>query len=65
MIAIKNGKLILENGIETGKAVLYDKKIEAIINENEIPADATVIDANGGYIAPGFIELHIQDLYIS
>ena len=60
MIAIKNGKLILENGIETGKAVLYDKKIEAIINENEIPADATVIDANGGYIAPGFIELHIH-----
>ena len=60
MFAIKNGKLILENGIESGKAVLFDKKIEAIVDESCIPADATVIDANGGYIAPGLIELHIH-----
>lgn len=60
MFAIKNGKVILEDGIVNGKAVLYTDKIVGIVDENEIPADATVIDAEGGYIAPGLIELHIH-----
>ena len=60
MFAIKNGKLILEDGIVSGQAVLYTDKIVGIVDENEIPADATVIDAEGGYIAPGLIELHIH-----
>ena len=60
MLAIKNGKVILEDGIELGKAVLFTDKIEGIVNESEIPAGAEVLDANGGYIAPGLIELHIH-----
>ena len=60
MFAIKNGKLILEDAVVSGKAVLYTDKIVGIVDENEIPADATVIDAEGGYIAPGLIELHIH-----
>ena len=60
MFAIKNGKVILEDGIVNGKAVLYTDKIVGIVDENEIPADAAVIDAEGGYIAPGLIELHIH-----
>ena len=60
MFAIKNGKVILEDAVVTGKAVLYTDKIVGIVDENEIPADATVIDAEGGYIAPGLIELHIH-----
>ena len=60
MFAIKNGKLILEDSIVSGKAVLYTDKIVGIVDENDIPADATVIDAEGGYIAPGLIELHIH-----
>ncbi len=60
MLAIKNGKLVLEDGIVEGKAVLLEKKIEGIVDECDIPADATVIDAEGGYVTPGFIELHIH-----
>ena len=60
MVAVKNGKIVLENGIIEGKALLYTDKIEGIVNECEIPADAEVIDAKGGYITPGFIELHIH-----
>ena len=60
MFAIKNGKLILEDEVVSGKAVLYTDKIVGIVDENEIPSDATVIDAEGGYIAPGLIELHIH-----
>ena len=60
MIAIKNGKVILENEIVLGKAVLFTDKIVGIVDEAEIPADAEVIDAEGGYVSPGFIELHIH-----
>ena len=60
MVAIKNGKIILEDEIVLGKALLYTDKIEGIVDECEIPAGAEVIDAEGGYIAPGLIELHIH-----
>ena len=60
MLAIKNGKVILEDEIVLGKAVLFTDKIEGIVDESEIPAGAEVIDAEGGYVSPGFIELHIH-----
>ena len=60
MVAIKNGKIILEDEIVLGKALLITDKIEGIVDESEIPSDASVIDAEGGYISPGFIELHIH-----
>jgi len=55
MIAVKNGKIILENGIEEGKALLITDKIEGIVAECDIPANAEIIDAAGGYISPGLI----------
>jgi N-acetylglucosamine-6-phosphate deacetylase len=60
MLAIKNGKTILEDGIVLGKAVLINDKIVDVVDENAIPKDAEIIDAEGGYIAPGLIELHIH-----
>ena len=60
MFAIKNAKLILEDEIVLNKALLYTDKIVGIVDENEIPTDAEVIDAEGGYVSPGFIELHIH-----
>ena len=60
MLAIKNGKIILEDEIVLGKALLVTDKIEGIVDESEIPADVEVIDAEGGYVSPGFIELHIH-----
>ena len=60
MIAIKNAQIVLENGIEQGKALLFDEKIVGLVNENEIPQDIEVIDAKGGYVTPGFIDLHIH-----
>ena len=60
MIAIKNGKVILEDEIVLGKAVLFTDKIEGIVDESEIPEGAQIIDAEGGYVSPGLIELHIH-----
>lgn len=57
---IKNGKLILKDKIISGKALAYDAKISDIIDENAIPAGAEVIDAKGGYVAPGLIDVHIH-----
>ena len=60
MLAIKNGKIILEDEIVLDKALLVTDKIEGIVDESEIPAGVEVIDAEGGYVSPGFIELHIH-----
>ena len=60
MTAIINAKIILENGIVEDKALLFTDKIEGIVAASEIPADAKVIDALGGYVAPGLIDLHIH-----
>ncbi len=60
MIAIKNAQIVLENGIVTDKVLVFDEKIKGLVSESEIPADAEIIDAKGGYVTPGFIDLHIH-----
>ena len=60
MNAIVNGKIILKDCIVEGAALLYGKTIEGIVPMDDVPADATVIDAAGGYVSPGLIDLHIH-----
>ena len=60
MLAIKNAKIIFENRIEEGKALLFSDKIEGIVDKCDIPLNAEIIDAKGGYVSPGFIDLHIH-----
>ncbi len=63
MRAVRNAKFILKDGIQTGKALLFTDKIEGLVNENEIPEGTEVIDAKGGYVTPGFIDLHIHGYF--
>ena len=60
MTAIINAKIILEDGIVEGKALLFTDKIEGIVDASEIPAGTKILDAQGGYVAPGLIDLHIH-----
>ena len=60
MLAIRNAKIVLENEILDGKSLLISDKIEGIVEENEIPEGVEAIDCKGGYITPGFIDLHIH-----
>jgi len=60
MKAIINGKIILPNEILEDSALLYSDKIEAIVKADEIPKSAEIIDAKGGYVAPGLIDMHIH-----
>ena len=57
---IKNGKFILPDGILENVVLAYDNKICGFTTEGEIPSDAKVIDANGGYVAPGLVDIHIH-----
>ena len=60
MLAVKNGKFIVKDRIESGKALLFTNRILAFVNEEDIPEGTEIIDANGGYVSPGFIDLHIH-----
>ena len=60
MKAIINGKIILKDRISEGSALLYSDVIEGIVPLGSVPADAEIIDAKGGYVAPGLIDMHIH-----
>lgn len=60
MKAVVNGKIILKDRIAENCALLFTNKIEGVIDEKLIPSDAEIIDAKGGYVAPGLIDLHIH-----
>lgn len=60
MKAVVGGKIILKDRIVENCALLYTDKIEDVIPVNIVPKDAEIIDANGGYVAPGLIDLHIH-----
>ncbi|MCM1992768.1 N-acetylglucosamine-6-phosphate deacetylase [Oceanirhabdus seepicola] len=62
MRAITNGKIITENGILEDHILLFSDRIEEIIPQNDfknITVDE-IINANGDYISPGLIDLHIH-----
>lgn len=56
MKCIINGTIILADGEVTGKALLFDEKFVGIVDE--IPGDVEIIDAAGGYVSPGLIDVH-------
>ncbi|MBB6630984.1 N-acetylglucosamine-6-phosphate deacetylase [Clostridium algidicarnis] len=55
---IKNCKIIYEDRIEEGSVLLHNGKITSINPENTDEKD--VIDAEGLYLSPGFIDVHIH-----
>ena len=60
MKAIINGKVILKDCVADNLAVLYTDKIEGVVCSDKIPENAELIDAKGGYVAPGLIDIHIH-----
>ena len=57
---IINSKLILDDKIIEGKVVIFDGKICSVTDAHILPKDLCIIDANGAYLSPGFIDIHIH-----
>jgi len=56
---IKNGNVVFRDGVKKQDILLKDKKIAAIADEiNE--ADEEVINAEGKYVFPGLIDMHVH-----
>ena len=55
MKAIINGKIILKDRVVEDSVLLYSDVIEGVVAKDQIPEGAEIIDANGGYVAPGLI----------
>ena len=60
-IKITNGKIILRDSIiPSGTLLVEEGKIIVVTAGDAEFADAKVIDAQGQYIAPGFIDIHVH-----
>ncbi len=61
MTAIRNAKVVLENGILYDGVILTEgDRIIAVgdASEVKIPDDAQCVDAKGSYVGPGFVDIH-------
>ena len=59
---ITHGRCFLPDGIRETALVLEDGHLAAVLPEEELPGetDARVIDAEGLYVSPGFVDLHVH-----
>lgn len=60
MKAIINGKVVLPDRVVEGLALVFDEKIVGLIPRDVLAEDTELIDAEGDYVAPGFIDIHIH-----
>lgn len=60
-IKIFNGQIIHQNRIQSGGCVLIEngKIVDALTTDVDFP-DAEIVDAQGNFISPGFIDIHIH-----
>ena len=60
MRAIVNGNIILKDRILQNHALLYSDVIQGIVPTEHLPQNVEIVDAKGGFVAPGLIDLHIH-----
>ena len=61
---IKNANVVLENGIiYDGELLVCDNKIKDYGRKGEValPENYEIIDGNGKYVGPGFVDIHVHD----
>ena len=61
MKAIVKGRLVTPTEVLSDRVLLFDGKIESIAPAGEkLPAGCEIVDAGGGYVLPGFVDLHVH-----
>jgi len=56
----KNGRLIFPNGVRDGLDLAVEDGLIAGIRPQAPATDEKIVDLNGDYLAPGFIDLHVH-----
>src|SRR6266571_6008936 len=56
----KNGRLIFPNGVRDGLDLLVEDGMITAIRAQAPAMGETVVDLEGNYLAPGFIDLHVH-----
>lgn len=60
-LKIINGLIITATGIVSNGCVIIRDGMISEVSDHDIPAaDCQVIDANGNYVSPGFIDIHVH-----
>ena len=61
MKAVVNGLIVTPDEVLSDKVLLFDEKIAAIRGKDEpLPESCEKIDAAGGCVLPGFVDLHVH-----
>ena len=60
MTLIRNARVILPTAVRDTQVLLSDGKIAAIADRMEVPSDAQVVDGEGMYLSPGFVDIHVH-----
>ncbi len=60
MRAMIHGKILLPDREVTGQALLFAEKIVGMVPEGDVSAGTDIIDADGMYVSPGFVDVHIH-----
>src|ERR1041384_539122 len=63
MMVIINGRVVWPRAVLEGHCAVIDgHTIKQVAPTSQVlwPEDATVVDADGGFVAPGFIDLHVH-----
>lgn len=62
MKAIVNANIVQEDGIRCDYCIVYDRRIESVlpISQVDLSKISETLDANGKYIIPGLIDLHVH-----
>jgi N-acetylglucosamine-6-phosphate deacetylase len=59
--ALVNGKILLDGGLASGRALLLaDGRMHEVIPDARLPREARRVDLEGGLLAPGFIDLQVN-----
>jgi N-acetylglucosamine-6-phosphate deacetylase len=61
MIAIHGGEVVLPSRVASGATVLVEERLIAgVETSGAVPKGATVVDARGCHVVPGFIDVHVH-----